>query len=254
MLKKTFVRGIDWTFGALVRWILRNWILHPLIRWQYQVTIIGAEHATSCTEGAIVVSNHISRIDAPLIMSEAWPFARVRPVAWYAEYAHWLQFPLMKLFGTVAVGSPKHLPKAEKERRKEKALTIMDKILAAGRHILIFCEGAIGDNSKVVIPPTHSGVYEQIARHPEKPVLLVNLDGLEFSRQGKRSKNISFFTRLPVTISLMRFDNVSLEGGVAGLNARLEQFYNKGIPLAVADDQRSTLCALTNSSGHSLQM
>ncbi len=246
-MKKTFVRSIDWTFGALVRWILRNCVLHPLIRSQYDVTIVGVEHATSCTEGAIVVSNHISRIDAPLIISEAWPFARVRPVAWHAEYAHWVQFPLMKLFGTVAVGSPKHLPKEEKRRRKEKALTIMDKILAAGRHILIFCEGAIGDNRKVSIPPTHVGVYEQIARHPEMPVLVVDLDGLEFSRQGRRSKGVSFFTRLPVTITLRRFDNVSLEGGPAGLNARLERYYNDGIPLtASGETERSIPCLSMN--------
>jgi hypothetical protein len=158
-----------------------------------------------------------------------------------------MQFVFMKLFGAIAVGSPKHLPKEEKLRRKHKALTIMDKILAAGRHILIFCEGAIGDNSKVTIPSTHVGVYEQIARHPDIPVLMVDLDGLEFSRLGKCSKGISFFERLPVTITLRRFDNVSLEGGVAGLNTRLERYYNEGVPLETTTEEgRSMPCALTN--------
>jgi len=56
-----------------MRSFVRNFIAYPLVRMNYQVTITGNDAALSCTDGAIVVANHVSRLDAVLLMSEAWP-------------------------------------------------------------------------------------------------------------------------------------------------------------------------------------
>lgn len=211
----------------MLRWFLRNVFVQPFIWLNYKVTIRGGAEALSATNGAIIVANHISRIDGPFIVSVAWPYARIRPTAWHAEYTHFLQWPVMKLFGTVCLGSPKQLPEGERRRRKEKAIDIMKKILDAGRYLLIFAEGGISDGTRVTIKPHLSGVYELIAAHKDTPVLFVRISGLEYSAFGKRSVSRSFFRRLPVSVAITRVDNVSLEGGPPGLNARMEQFYNE---------------------------
>ncbi len=231
------MKQITWafgrSFGVLIRMLLRYLFLHPLIRLHYKVAIEGGDQALSTKKvGAIVVCNHISRLDGPLVVSEAWPYSRIRPTVWHAEYNRWFQWPFMKLFGAICMGSPRHLPQEERERKKAKAITKMEEALKLNRHLLIFAEGSIGDGSRVTIKPHLSGVYSQIEAHPEKPVLLVELKGLEYSLFGKRGSWRNLFKRLPVKITITRVHNVSLLGGPEGLNSRIENFYNYGIPLA----------------------
>ena len=110
MTNKLVRKTLDKTLGVPMRTLVRNCIVHPLIRMNYKVYVSGGEDALSCADGAIVVANHISRIDAVMLMSEAWPYARLWPTAWWAEYNHWLQKPLMFLFATVPLGSSSKLP------------------------------------------------------------------------------------------------------------------------------------------------
>lgn len=230
-IAKPLKKGIDWTFGALLRAFMRNCFVHPFIRLNYKVTVEGEEELYAAHDGAIVVANHISRLDGPFIVSVAWPYARIRPTAWHAEYAHPLQWPLMKLFGAVCLGSPKHLPETERLRRKREAKRIMKKIVDAGHPLLIFAEGGIGDGTRVSIPPHYSGVHDMIAANPKMPVVLVTLRGLESSLFGRGASRGSFFRRLPVTMKLERVGHASLLGGPSGLNARLERYFNERTPL-----------------------
>lgn len=248
MNNKPLVKHVDRTLGALARSVVRNAIAKPLFTLGYKVEIVGAEEALSCTDGALVVSNHVSFMDGPFLVSEAWPYARIRVTAWHAEYTDWKQWWIMKLFSAISLGSPRNPPKdwqrdapdrdeqwaAERQRRKERSVEIMGKVLGADRHLLLFCEGAIGDGGPVAIPPHLSGVHDLIALRPDKPVLLVRIEGLQWSLFGKARPRPPIFRwqRLPVKIILKRVDNVSLEGGPPGLNARLEAYYNEGTPLA----------------------
>ena len=63
----------------------------------------------------------------------------------------------------------------------------------------------------------------------------MRIQGLEYSMFGKMRDpgKRRFLRRLPVTITLERFDNVTLDGGPSGLNGRIEQYFNHGVPLAV---------------------
>ena len=246
MTSRPLIAGVDRTLGAFARAAVADVIARPFILANYKVEIVGGEEALSCTTGSLVVANHVSFLDGPFLMSTAWPYARIRPTAWHAEYSDWKQRWIMKLFGVICLGSPRQPPKGwnhadpnreqlwaeERARRKTRSQEIMNKVLAAGRHLLVFCEGSIGDGNAVAIPPHLTGVHDLIQRNPGKPVLLVKIEGLERSRFGKKRPPAPLFRRLCVRVTLRRVDRVSLEGGPPGLNARLESYFNRGIPLA----------------------
>ena len=101
MENRALVKGVDRTLGAFARATYRNFIAQPLFALNYKVTILGAEEALSCTGGSIVVANHVSSLDGPFLMNNAWPHARIRATAWHAEYTDWKQWWLMKLFGVI---------------------------------------------------------------------------------------------------------------------------------------------------------
>lgn len=235
-MHKTAKKAVDRTLGVPMRSFMRYFIALPFVRLNYAVTTVADPRALDCPNGAIVIANHISRFDPILLMCEGWPYARMWPTAWHAEYSRPLQWPFMKLFSTVCLGSPSSLPNEERARRKARAMDIMNRILRASRHLLIFAEGGIGDGSKVVVKRHLSGVYELMCGNPEKPVLMVTIRGLEFSAFGRRKRPWyrRFFDprRLPVTIELQRFDHVDRVGGPPALNERIERYFNEGVPLA----------------------
>ena len=245
MEAKPFIKGVDRTLGALARSGFRNFIAQPLFALNYKIEIVGADDALGCTNGSIVVANHVSFLDGPFLMNNAWPHARIRATAWHAEYTDWKQWWIMKLFGVICLGSPREPAKGwerddpnrqaswteERKRRREKAASIMNKVLAADHHLLVFCEGRIGDGHGISITPHLSGVHDLIKEHPDKPVLLVKMEGLERSLFGKKRPRAPLLQRLPVKITLKRVDNISLEGGAGGLNARLERYFNEGVLL-----------------------
>ena len=84
-MKKIAKKVADRTLGVPMRSFV-HFLVNPLIRLNYKVTIIGDEHALGCTDGAIVISNHVSYMDGPFLMNEAWPFARIWATAWWKEY------------------------------------------------------------------------------------------------------------------------------------------------------------------------
>jgi len=247
---KPFVRTVDRTFGALARAFIAGVVARPLIAANYKVEMVGGEDALSCADGALVVANHVSFLDGPFLMSAAWPYARIRATAWHAEYNDWKQWWIMKLFGVICLGSPRQPPKGwhaadpareqlwveERARRRAQSQEIMSRVLEAGHHLLVFCEGSIGDGSGVTIPSHLSGVHDLIREHPEKPVLLVKIDGLERSRLGRKRPPAPLLQRLSVRLTLKRVDRISLDGGPPRLNARLEGYFNRGTPVTTRLD------------------
>jgi 1-acyl-sn-glycerol-3-phosphate acyltransferase len=230
-LNKQVKKFADMTLGVLIRAIIRYCILHPILLLLYRIEVRGEQDARSCTNGSIVAPNHVSFLDGPFLMSLAWPLARIRFVVWHAEYTQWFQWPIMRLCGAICAGSPKDLPKEERARRKATTLSIMSKVLASNRALGIFPQGKIA-GERVEIQPHLSGLFDLILNNPDKPLLLVKIDGLQYSRLGKCTPKTSFFKRLPVTVTIRRFDNVSLDGGAPGLNKRIEDYFNYGTLLA----------------------
>src|SRR5262245_42041468 len=111
MSNKPLIKHVDHTLGALARSMVRNVIANPLFALNYKVEIVGGEEALSCSDGALVSSNHVSFLAGPFLLCEAWPYARIRVTAWHAEYSDWKQWWLMELFSAISLGSPKNPPR-----------------------------------------------------------------------------------------------------------------------------------------------
>ena len=234
-MRKAIKRVADKTLGVPMRAFMRNCIVNPLFRLNYKTTIVGSEHAFSCTDGAIVVSNHVSYMDGPFLMNEAWPFARMRATTWYKEYKKH-RF-LMWLFSVVPLGSPSELHEDERARRKKNSMDIMNRILRASQLLLIFAEGSIGDGATVKVDQRLTGVHDLIHNNPDKPILMVRIEGLERSHFGRVKDKSARRGRLPVTITIERFDNVSLDGGCRALNERIAQYFNDRKPIPTVERQ-----------------
>ena len=112
MENRALVKGVDRTLGALARATFRNFIAQPLFALNYKVTILGSRRGSELHRRLIVVANHVSSLDGPFLMNNAWPHARIRATAWHAEYTDWKQWWLMKLFGVSASAVPRTLPGA----------------------------------------------------------------------------------------------------------------------------------------------
>ena len=224
-MARKVVKAVDATLGAVGRAWLRHMIVHPLLVLLYRVEVRGMDAGLSIKDGGIVVARHVSRMDPALLMDAAWPFARVRPTAWWQEYDHPLQKWAMVLFGAVRLGSDRSLPSVERRQRTLETKGVLSKLLRGGWGLLIFPEGGIGNGDVVTIPPGLTGVHDLVAEHPDKPVLLVQVEGLERSRFGKKRPCVPWWKRLHVVITLTRVDRFSIEGGPEGVNARLEKFF-----------------------------
>ena len=79
-MDKDTLKSVDSTLGALYRSFLRNFVFHPYFTLRYKVTVVGEDIAMRYTEGgALILPNHNSEDDGPLLLSLAWPHARLRP-------------------------------------------------------------------------------------------------------------------------------------------------------------------------------
>lgn len=220
----------------LIKAFLRHCIVYPFILLNYRLTICGLDETLGKTDSAIVVVNHTSFMDAPLLVSIVWPI-QLRGVVWYEEYARPYFRPFFKLFDAFSVGSSNKLPKRVRLRCKEKSMQLMIEALASGQHVALSPEGGINDGTGVKIAPHFSGLHDLIRAHPTKPLVLVTMEGLQCSVFGRAKNKCFHWKRLPVTVTFQTIENVSLEGGPAGLNRRVEQFYNDGIPLTTVGKQ-----------------
>ena len=226
-MKKFLLKTLDMTVGVFFRWLLIQ-ISRPFVQLKYPVTIDGGEAALSCKEsGGIILSEHVSMMDGVLLMVMAWKHARIRPTAKYDQYMRWEFWLIMITYSVICLGSPKKWSQEKREVEKQRGLEIMTNVIANGWLLLLFPAGIIRRGEKEVIDARFTAAYTQIQEHPDKPVLLLQHRGLQASQSE------GFWRRCPVHITLTRVDNVSLEGGPAGLNKRLEEFFNEGKPLAV---------------------
>lgn len=228
-MRKAVKKVADKTLGYPMRSMLRTLVVNPIIQSQFNVTIHGSEHALTCKDGALAIADHISRLDGPFLMNEAWPFARVWATAWYKEYDK-LRV-LMWLFAVVRLGSPSTLPPEERQRLKDEFMAIMNRIIRAGRHLLIFAQGGIRKGWKVEVNPKLTGVHDLIRDNPDKPILMTRLSGLDHWKRFSWKAIFSPSHRIPVNIWIERFDRVSIAGGPAVLNKAIEDYFNYGIAI-----------------------
>ncbi len=235
-VKKRTIRYIDSVFGR----ILRHFVF-SLVRLYYSLF-----YNVSCSnkdvlqglDGAIILSNHVSRHDGQLILSCLYSVTRIRPTAYYKEYEHWAQRWPMILFGTIPMSSPKSWTPEEREAQKQRTLDIMSRVLDNGNSILIFPAGGIRKGEKEEIAPYLTGAFDTINAHFDHPVVLIKLDGLGKHQFRKYDQFWTFLgiakgrrhARLDVEI----VSNIDTSQGREVFNKRLEDYFN-GAPLTILE-------------------
>jgi acyl-[acyl-carrier-protein]-phospholipid O-acyltransferase / long-chain-fatty-acid--[acyl-carrier-protein] ligase len=164
----------------LVRLILRA-ALHTVFR----IRIHGSERVPR-TGGALLVSNHVSFVDALLI--GAATERRVRFMVWKPYYQHWTLNWFFRQMHSIPVGN-------SGPRDMVAALTHARQQLEQGHVVCIFAEGAITRTGN--IQPFKRGM-EKIAKGSDVPIVPLHLDrlwGSIFSYAGSK-----FFAKLPSQI------------------------------------------------------
>ena len=163
----------------LVRFV--SWILVSTF---YRIRTTGIEHLPE--EGAaLLVCNHVSFLDAVVIMGES-----PRPIRFVMDYGIFKQPLLARVFkasGAIGIVSAKR-----DERTFAKANQLIDEALAAGDLVCIFPEGRITDTGDML--PFKQGAV-RIAERNRVPVIPMALKGLWGSWLSRESG--SAFASLP---------------------------------------------------------
>ncbi len=226
--KKHSVKVIDNIFGKILRHLVFA-LVRPYYDLFYNVSCSNKEQLQDLP-GAIILSNHVSRNDPPLILSSLYTVTRIRPTAYYLEYQHWLQKYPMMLFGTIPMSSPKDWTPEQREEQKHKTLDIMKRVLENDNSILIFPAGSIRKGDKEEIPPHMTGAFDMIKSLPDRPVVLIKVDGLGTSQYHIYDQFWSFLGinkgRRHAKLDLKVFKKFPDFENKESLNKFLEDYFN----------------------------
>lgn len=152
----------------------------------YRLRVLGGEHIP-VRGGALLVANHVSFVDAFLLLA-----ATDRPIRFLADvsyYEHPLLRPFMRSLGAIPVSS------ASGPKELLRSMRAAGEALDRGELVCIFPEGQITRIGLLL--PFQRG-FERIVKNRDAPVIPIYLDrvwGSIFSRAGGR-----FFTKLPTRI------------------------------------------------------
>ncbi|RMH58531.1 MAG: MFS transporter [Candidatus Hydrogenedentota bacterium] len=177
-----------WLAEFVVRF--SGWLLTTTI---YRLRILGREHIPA-TGGAVLVSNHVSFIDALLIGS-----AIERPIRFLMledYYNHRLFHPFCRLMRAIPIAPGRR--ESVRAALREAANAAME-----GELVCIFAEGQI---TRTGLPTTFRRGFETVADTASVPVIPVHLDGVwgsifSFS-EGRLLWKIPRRIPYPVTVSL----------------------------------------------------
>jgi 1-acyl-sn-glycerol-3-phosphate acyltransferase len=164
----------------LVPEYLLRFLAWVLSRFVYRLRLIDTEHLPA-TGPAVIVCNHVSFVDAVLLMA-----ASPRPIRFVMDHRIF-KVPVLGWLFKLAKAIP-IAPRGEDPAAYEAAFEAADAVLADGEMIGIFPEGGITHDG--VLQPFKGGVMKILERRPVPvvPVALVNLWGSFFSRaEGGRA-------------------------------------------------------------------
>lgn len=171
-------------------------------------------------QGAIVAAKHAHRDDGPILVALAWPWARLRPLVYYKEYRHPLQWPFMVTVGAVPGGDGT-------THRGKKPGEIITDLLQNGWGVLIFPGGRIIHDGVTDVPPRAATVFNALRDSPGKPLIMVTTHGL--GRDEPEQRDPASGKRIVRIVA--RAFHPDLSCGVETFNARLAAHLNTGAPL-----------------------
>jgi 1-acyl-sn-glycerol-3-phosphate acyltransferase len=164
----------------LVPEYLLRFLAWVLSRFVYRLKLVNDEHIPA-TGPAVIVCNHVSFVDAVLLMA-----ASPRPIRFVMDHRIF-KVPVLGWLFRLAKAIP-IAPRGEDPAAYEAAFAAADAVLAEGDLVGIFPEGGITSDGRLL--PFKGGVMKILERRPVPvvPVALVNLWGSFFSRaEGGRA-------------------------------------------------------------------
>jgi 1-acyl-sn-glycerol-3-phosphate acyltransferase len=188
----------------LVPEYLLRFLAWVLSRFIYRLRLVNDEHIPA-TGPAIIVCNHVSFVDAVLLMA-----ASPRPIRFVMDHRIF-KVPVLGWLFKLAKAIP-IAPRGEDPAAYEAAFAAADAVLAEGDLIGIFPEGGITSDGR--LQPFKGGVMKIIERRPVPvvPVALVNLWGSFFSRaEGGRAMVKPFRRGLFSRVSVVAAEPVAPE-------------------------------------------
>ena len=161
---------------------LGRWIFTLL----YRVEIKGEENIAKAGDKAVIVANHVSFLDGPILAS-FWPGAPSFAINTQISEKWWarLAFPFFD-FLPLDPSNPM-------------AIKTLVRTVEKGEHIVIFPEG------RITVTGALMKVYEgpgTIALHADAPILPVRIDGAQYSKFSKLGKRVKtkWFPKVTITI------------------------------------------------------
>jgi 1-acyl-sn-glycerol-3-phosphate acyltransferase len=142
-------------------------------------------------------------------------------------------FPLF-VARAIPVSSPKTWTQEKRQAQKEQSMARILEALARDESVLLFPAGHTRQSEPEVIAPHLSGAYDILKTNPQRPVLLLRLDGL-----GKfQFKSYDYFWtfigrskgRRHISVDLKMADDLDVSMGLAAFNKDLEDRFNTPIP------------------------
>jgi 1-acyl-sn-glycerol-3-phosphate acyltransferase len=173
--------------------------------------------------GAVVAAKHAHRDDGPLLIVLAWPWARLRPLVYYKEYRHWMQWPFMVTVGAVPGGDGT-------THRGKKPGEIVSGLLQHGWGVLIFPGGRVVHDGVTEVPPRAATVFNALKESPDKPLVMVTTHGLGRDEPQRRDT----VTGKPIVRIVAKVFTPDLSCGLEAFNARMADHLNTGAAIAEA--------------------
>ena len=183
--------------------VVKN-IGRQIFRLMYRVEIKGEENIAKAGDKAVIVANHVSYLDGPILAS-FWPgspsFAINTQIAdkWWARIA----FPFFD-FLPLDPSNPM-------------AIKTLIRTVESGQHIVIFPEG------RITVTGALMKVYEgpgSIALHADAPILPVRIDGAQYSKFSKLGSRVKTKWFPKVTITIMPPQKLEAPEGLTSARRR----------------------------------
>jgi acyl-[acyl-carrier-protein]-phospholipid O-acyltransferase / long-chain-fatty-acid--[acyl-carrier-protein] ligase len=190
----------------LIPGVILKILLAALFRLVYRVEVKGLENYRKAGERAVIVANHLSFLDGPLLMAflpgrPAFAIDTERAKAW------WLR-PFLGLFDAVPIDPTKPL-----------ATKVLIRAVEQGRRCVIFPEG------RITVTGALMKVYEgpgMIADKAKATILPVRIDGPQFTRFSRLKGKLRLRWFPPVTITLLEPQAIALAPDIKGRQRRRE--------------------------------
>jgi len=222
----------------LIPGVILKTLLAALFRLVYRVEVKGIENYRKAGERVVIVANHLSFLDGPLLAAflpgrPAFAINTARAQAWWTR-------PFLGLFDAVPIDPTKPL-----------ATKILIRAVEQGRRCVIFPEG------RITVTGALMKIYEgpgMIADKAKATILPVRIDGPQFTRFSRLKGKLRRRWFPPVTITLQEPQVIALPDEIKGRKRRREiglRLYDvmSAMMFETAETQKTLFGALLDARG-----